>query len=236
MPPVIIDCLEQVDIDHHHRQRVPEPLRTPAFVHAQLHQGAAVGEPRQRVIGRQQRQCGIELLQQGVLFGQLAVDLLDFAFPALAVVDIERHPDQTLARRAALAVHDAAIVGVPDPFATLRAQPELAAVLRHATRQMVIHGFFHLTQIVRMEKPVDTLQVGSDFLLAEAQFHKRLAGLESHLVGDQIVLPQIQPGSFQRQLQPILVEICVTHGERPTGNMAPAQTMPRTVAPRRRPP
>ena len=211
VPPTVINRLEQVDINHHHRQRVPKPTGTLALVNAQFHQGAPVGQPGQRVIGCQQCQRGIELAQQGVLRSQLAVDLFHFDFPALAVVDVERHANQALARRAAVAIHDAAVAGIPDPLATPGSQPELAAVLGRVARQVVVHRFFHLAKIVWVKQPIDALQVGDDFLLAKAQFHERLGCVEGDLAGDEIVLPQVQPGGFQGQGQPVSVEVCVIH-------------------------
>lgn len=158
-------------------------------------------------MGGQQFQRRIQFLQQLVLLHQLPVDLRDLVFLLLAVVDVERHADQALARRVRVAVHDAAVVGKPDPLARLGAQPELGAVLRRGARHMVGHRLPDPFQITGVKQGKDVLQAGRHFVLGKAQLPEGLGRLVRDLAGDQVVLPKIKTGGFKRQCQTILVQV-----------------------------
>ncbi|MNT79850.1 hypothetical protein D3C72_2192330 [compost metagenome] len=78
---------------------------------------------------------------------------------------------------------------------------------------MIGHGLTDHLQVAGVKQAVDVLHTRDDFVLREAQLQKCLGGLVGDLARDEVVLPQVQPGGFQHQLQPLLVQVCfITHG------------------------
>ena len=111
----------------------------------------------------------------------------------------------------AFAVEDLAVIGIPDPDTRFGPNTKFAVVTLGLGLEVVGNGLFDGRFIFGGHKSENVVDISRRFFAVIAQIGKNPVEAEYDLAGEQVVFPQIEPATFERQVESSLVERLFVH-------------------------